>query len=248
MSVRRVLIPSRLAALLVLVFLAPASVRPAGAAADRQDSKAGPKTAAPIERLSPDRLRVGNVHIDMARQEVSVTGTITDAMVLEFIAVAKGGFKAYESALELETSAINFNLALILIGLDPSRAVVPKFHIDPDLPKGDPVDVWIEWDDNGRQRRARAEEIVYNEKTKKTLTQGPWVYTGSVFAAESNAYLAEIEGTLIGFVHSPAPVIDSPRPLPGGDYGANKLNPALNLAPGMSVTLKVRALPRNKPS
>jgi hypothetical protein len=47
-------------------------------------------------------------------------------------------------------------------------------------------------------------------------------------------------------VHSPAPVIDSPRPISAGEYGANRLNDKLGLKPGMKVELIVRALPRDK--
>jgi hypothetical protein len=205
-----------------------------------------PKAPAPVERLGPSSLRIGNVHIDTAKKEVSVRGTVLEANVIEFVAVTKGGFKAYESALELETNAIDFNVALILIGLDPSRAVVPKMHMDPTIPKGDPVEVWVEWDDGNSRRRIRAEELVYNLRTKTTLPAGPWIYTGSVFMADTNAYLADVDGALIGFAHSPAPLIDSPRPLVPGVYGYEVLNPSLMVKPGTSISLTVRALPREK--
>jgi hypothetical protein len=206
-----------------------------------------PKSPGAVERLGPDTLRVGNLLIDTAKKEVSIMGTVTEAITLEFIAVRKGGIKAYESALELETTGIDMNLGLILIGLDPSRAVGPKFHIDPTPPLGDPVEIWVEWDDAGMHRKVRAEELIFNLKSKQTLTEGPWVYTGSAFTSDSNSYfMAELDGTLIGFVHSPSPLIDSPRLLVEGEYGENRLNPSLNLKPGTSVMLTVRALARSK--
>jgi hypothetical protein len=78
--------------------------------------------------------------------------------------------------------------------------------------------------------------------TKQTLTEGPWVYTGSVFQ-EANTYLAETEGTLVGFMHTTAPIIESPRPLVGV-YGNSVINPDLNLKPGVSISLILRALPK----
>jgi hypothetical protein len=198
--------------------------------------------ASPVERLGPNLLRVGNVRVDTAKREASVTGVVNAATTLEFIAGTKGGYKNYESALELDTNAINFNVALILIGLDPAHAVPPRFHIDPVAPKGDPVEMWVEWDESGQRRRIRAEELVYDPATKNTLSEGPWVYTGSVFVKDSNGFQADLDGALIGFVHSPAPLIDSPRTA-AGPYGANKFNPNLNLKPGTSVVLTVRALP-----
>jgi hypothetical protein len=196
-----------------------------------------------IERLGPKSVRVGNVVVDQAKNEVAVKGVVNETTALEFIAVAKGGFKAYESVFELDTSAVNFNFALILIGLDPARGRVASAAGVP--PKGDPVEIWIEWEDGGKNRRVRAEQLIINTKTNKTLEEGPWAYTGSVFLPESNAYLAEVEGSLIGFVHKESPVIENPRPF-APDYQAYQLNPALNLRPGMTVTLSVRALPRPK--
>jgi hypothetical protein len=205
-----------------------------------------PKTPASIERLGPTTLRVGTVQIDTGKKELSVKGVVTDANILEFVAVTKGGFKGYESALELDTNAINFNLALILIGLDQAHAVGPKQHFDPAIPQGDPVEIWVEWDGDSGHKRVRAEELIYNTMSKHTLTPGPWVYTGSVFVEGSKAYLADVEGSLIGFVHTPAPVIESPRAIVPGSYGSDVLNPALNLKPGAEVQLTVRAVARDK--
>jgi hypothetical protein len=205
-----------------------------------------PKGPAPVERIGRDTVRVGNVTVDTAKRELSVRGVVNDVTALEFIAVTKGGFKAYESVLELDTNAINFNLGLILMGLDHRRAVMPRHPGEKVLPKGDPVEIWVEWTDGSEKRRVRAEELVYNVKTKSTLTEGPWVYTGSVFVEHNNAYLADIEGSLIGFIHSMAPIIESPRPFTPGDYTANQMNPNLKLKPGTEILLTVRALPREK--
>ena len=200
----------------------------------------------PVERLGPTLLRVGRIQVDTARREISVGGEFTGVSALEFIAVVKGGLKAYESLLELETNAVDFNVALILIGLDPARGSVPKMHFDPNPPGGDPVEIWVEWTLGGKPARVRAEQLVYNEVTKQVMTDGPWVYTGSAFSSENNAYLAELEGTLIGFVHTPAPVIENPRPIPESAYGNNIMNPAFATAAGTSVKLTVKALGSGK--
>jgi hypothetical protein len=197
---------------------------------------------APVERLGPHSLRVGNVRIDTAKREVSVAGVVNEVTAIEFIAVAKGGFKAYESVLELETTAVNFNVALILIGLDRAGGYVPQRVGDGTVPKGDPVELWVEWDDAGKPRRVRAEQLVYTTKTNQTLSEGPWVYTGSTFLKDSGMYMAELDGTLIGFIHRDSPIIESPRPFTP-DYLANRINPNLKLQPGTKVTLTVRALP-----
>ena len=98
-------------------FLAGATL--VGAAPPQAQSPTGPMdkpqpAASPIERLSPGLFRIGNIRIDTSKREISVNGVVNEARTLEFIAGTKGGFKNYETALELDTNAINFNLALIL--------------------------------------------------------------------------------------------------------------------------------------
>ena len=198
----------------------------------------------PVEKLGPNLLLMGSIRIDTAKREISVPGTVNSPMALEFVANTKDGFKAYESALELETNAVTFNTALILIGLDPSNAEPARFHFDPTTPKGDPVDIWVEWQgDNGTTRKVPAEEIVYSEIRKQTLQNAQWVYTGSVFSEEGR-YLAERDGVLIGFVHTPATIIENASPDGVGRYGSFVLNPSLGLSVGQSVVLTVRAMAR----
>lgn len=226
---------------------APAGAQQAPLSAPPPSGTQPPAASAPVTRLGDNLFRVGNVRVDLKKREISVPGKVNEAQVLEFIATTQGGFKSYESALELETNAVNFNTALILIGLDKANAVVPRQHFDPIPPAGDPVEIWVEWDATGGPRRVKAEQLVYNAETRQTLAEGPWVYTGSTFMAGTNAYMAEMDGTLIGFVHTPSPIIENPAPLTAGPFGANRLNPSLQLTPGTRVVLTVRALPLAKP-
>lgn len=203
----------------------------------------GPTPApSPVERVSRDVVRIGTILVDTGKKELSVEGVVNDASVLEFLANTKGGWKAYESAFEMDTNAVNFNVACLLIGLDNAGAVPSKFQFDPQPPQGHPVEMFVEWEDAGKPRRLRAEQLLYNKVTKETLPEGPWVYTGSVFQPE-NRYAAEVEGTLIGFMHTVAPIIENPRPISGA-WGDTAIHPDLNLKPGTQMKLIVRALPR----
>lgn len=193
------------------------------------------------EKLGENLYRVGKIRVDTAKREAVMPGTINDVSILEFVANTKGGFKAYESAITIDTDALTFNLAMILMGLDRTHAVPSTKHFDPDPPKGDPVEIWIEWMSPKGPRKIRAEELVYDKKTTKTLPIGPWVYTGSVFD-EVGHYLAESDGVLIGFVHTPAPVIENPSLSGLGLYGSFSINPEFALSKDQAVTVTVRAI------
>jgi hypothetical protein len=55
--------------------------------------------------------------------------------------------------------------------------------------------------------------------------------------------MADIDGVLIGFVHSPAPVIENPRSGAVGAYGAVVMNTHIGLAGGTKLQVTVKAAP-----
>lgn len=199
-----------------------------------------------IKKLGASTYAIGSLRVDTATREVVAPATINEVSILEFVANTRKGFKAYESAMTVDVDAVTYNAALLLIGLDPLRSRVPGRHFDPEPPKGDPVEMFVEWAAGGRSKRVRVEELLYDKRTNRTMPEGPWVYTGSAFVdlVDRQEFMAETDGVLIGFVHSPAPLIENPRDGAVNGYGAVVLNPNLGLAPGQAVTLIVRALPR----
>lgn len=206
-----------------------------------------PKPAA-IVKLSPTTFRIGEMTIDTAARTLSITGTVNEASTLEFVANTLNGAKAYESALTLNTNAVSFNAALLLLGLDPARSKPSTMQFDPVAPEGDPVELTVTWTDGGRARTVPIEELLFDQRANRTLAKGPWVYTGSSFfdTGEHRFYLAEQDGVLIGFMHGPQSIIDNPRADALGGFGAFVLNPNLGLKPGSVVTVTVKALARAK--
>ena len=200
-----------------------------------------PPPATPrIEKLGPNRLRIGRVQVDVATREVAVTGHVNDVQFLEWVANTTNGLKAYESAITADTDAITFNTALLLIGLDKAHARVPTQHFDREPPRGDPVEIFVEFGEATKRRRVRIEQLLLDKRTNTTLPEGPWVYTGSTLFPDGG-YMAQLDGVLIGFVHSPAPIIENPGAGAVGAFGSLVLNKEL-VAPGTDVTLIVKAL------
>jgi hypothetical protein len=211
-------------------FNAPATTMPAPAA---------------VEKTGESTYRIGEMQLDTKKKELVVPGTVNDVAVLEFIANTLGGFKAYESALTLNTNAVSFNAALLVLGVDPSRSRAPEFQFDPKPPQGDPVEISVSWNDGRRARTVPIEELIYDQRSKTTLRKGPWVYTGSTLIKNENGpmFLAEMDGVLIGFMHGPQAVIDNPRDDARNGFGMIVLNPNLGLKPGMAITVTVKVLP-----
>jgi hypothetical protein len=200
-----------------------------------------PKPSEPVERLGPTQYRVGRVHVDTATRQVSVAGHVNAVSTLEFVANTRGGFKAYESAITLDTDGVDFNVGLLLIGLDVSHSRVPKQHFDPTPPEGDRVSIAVEWTRGAERVRIPAEQLMFDKVAQQPVPTGTWVYTGSAILPDGR-YLANVDGVVIGFVHSPAPIIEHVAGAGVNRYGQIVLNPNLGLEPDMPVTLNVQAV------
>jgi hypothetical protein len=196
----------------------------------------------PIEDLGNGRYRIGAIEIDKQAQRFTVPATpleLADHAPIEFLAVAKGGIKSYEALLELEASAVEFNLACILIGLDTANATHPSHHFDPAPVTGDIVDVRVSWVQDGHEQELGIEQLLGG-----TTDPGGhvWVYTGSVFTPDGG-YLAAMSGSLIGFVHDPESIIQHQAGLGLGNYGAITYDPDVMPPALTQVTVSVSRRP-----
>jgi hypothetical protein len=200
-----------------------------------------PSPSEPVQKLGDHLFRLGQIRIDTAAGEIAVPGRINPVSTLEFVANTRGGVKAYESAITLDTDGIDFNVALLLIGLDVTHSRAPRRHFDPMVPEGDRVAMTIEWIRGAEHVRMPAEQLLFDRIIRQTLPAGAWVYTGSAILPDGR-YLANVDGVLIGFVHSPAPIIEHASGAGVNRYGEIVLNPNLGLEADTPVTLTVKAV------
>jgi hypothetical protein len=217
-----------------------------------------------MEDLGDGRYRVGQIEIDRESAQFSVTGRMlpleSEGMPIEFLAVTMGSSKAYEALIELEASAVEFNLACILIGLDPSHATRSERHFDERRLDGDVVDITVSWL-AGDTRITRELAQLLNVRPAQPAASAPpvpdgarsseapvttdaqqpahvWVYTGSFFF-EGGDYAASQLGTLIGVVHDPWSIIQHQDGLGLGHYGAVTANHDLSPPADTRMTISV---------
>jgi len=157
---------------------------------------------------------IGKVTCYKAERRVELDGKIClQDGALEYLAVLAGG-KEYESVLSFNCKAVDLNLAMIGLGYRAAAGGVKKLG-DPDVPKGDPVYLHIEWKtEDGKTKRVRAEDLLYNVGTKKPMRQTAWVFTGSLFERDPDTkrlvFLADIERNLIAVYRDPVAIFNSP--------------------------------------
>jgi hypothetical protein len=194
-----------------------------------------------IEDLGGERYRIGPIELDRKAGRFIVAGRVLELAPadapLEFLAVARDGFKSYESALMLDADAYQFNLACILIGLKENPGSAPQVHFDPRPVEGDPVRLSVAWTADGKTVSRPASTLLRTEAGAPAPSEA-WVYTGS-HTLPDGGFAAHVVGTVIGFVHDPDSIIHHRDGLGLGAYGAVTYNRDAGPEPGTVVTLTV---------
>lgn len=209
----------------------PAAAEPGGEPVDPRPQ---------IRRLPNGLHGIGAVVLDRRARSFQVPGrVIRIEPPLEFLAVIEGGAKAYESLLELQANAYEINVAALLIGLDPKRARRPEHHFDPAPAEGDRVRIRVAWQEGETRRDVAAHELL--AKDGNALTSGDWAYTGSRFL-RGGGFLAQMDGTVIGFSHDPASLIEHVQGVGLNEYGSIGGMAGVAPAVGTEVTVTIEKI------
>jgi len=196
-----------------------------------------------VEKLSADKFRVGAITIDKSARLMTVPGRMLpyeEGKPIEYIATMRHGFKAYESVITLDADAFEFNIACILIGLDPDNGAAADYHFDPEPVEGDRVSIRVRWQQDQRWIEVDAVELL-SVRGEKPAAPSQWSYTGSGFI-DGDRYLAQMYGVLIGLIHDPATIIEHRQGIGLGDWGSIGIDPETAPAGGHEIQLQIRAL------
>ncbi len=221
----------------------------AAACSYAQEPPPGPVQPEVVD-LGGQRYRVGPIEVDAAKQRLTVPGAIIDLQSpmapLEYLVVAKDGYKAYESLLELDATAFEFNLACILIGLKRDEAVGKSLRrrFDPQPTEGERVALKVSWEVGGRQVSRSVTELIRLRDGSSMPDE--WVYTGSKFVLDGR-YLAHEVGTVVGLMHDPASIIEHRTGVGLGKYGMAGYDPDVTPPAGTRIVLTVERI-RNPPA
>lgn len=207
-------------------------------AQDKKAEEPKPASQTLIEDLGDDRYRIGNIVVDKNKARFSLPAKVLHLdEPLEYLAVQRNGAKGYESLLELDTTAQEFQLAAILVGLDEKHSVKPRYQFDEREAEGQLVEIDITWGtgDNAVTVSAATALLAGDEP----MDDDSWVYVGSVPDSQGARLMAEVSGAVIGFVHDPMAIIDHRTGAGIGAYGSITGNAEMLPPEGGTVTLTV---------
>jgi hypothetical protein len=234
-----------------------------GTVAVAQEQPSMPAGPPAMKSLGNERYQVGTIVVDRAAGSFAVPGRVLhlDEAPLEYIATSPNGMKAYETLLEVDATGTEFNLACILLGLENAERRRPDYQFDRRPPAGPAVQLQVRWQSEGRAVTHSIHEVLRFDGEggpprpppppgAPGAPDGPvpaeeWVYIGSYNRPDGGAYVADGTGTLVGFVHDPASIIEHRSGLGIGAYGSVRGNAEVLPPVGSAIELVV-TVPRGQ--
>ena len=159
--------------------------------------------------------RIGDIKINKKQRTISFPAEVNMSRgLLEYVLVRIGG-KTHESLLRTLCEPYNLQIALLLLGFEGTDRPL-AFQGDPGIPRGEPVDLIIEYiASDGKPVILHPEQWleIRNDSRKNDAQRLEWRYTGSI--AVNGRFLAQSDGSIIALYHDPVAMIDNASP--GGE-------------------------------
>jgi len=198
-----------------------------------------PNASEYVKPLGDQKYQVGKIVVDRkaGRFVLPARVHVLDKP-LEYLLTSVGGMKEYETLLESDVTGTEFNLACILLGLEPPADLSALYQFSETPLDGMRVHISIAWQRAGKKQVVSAEEaLIEPENLGKEIVE--WVYVGSNIGT-GGQFSADMTGTLVGFVHDNNSVIDTRYGLGIGAYGSIDGNSDLLPPVGSDVELIVQ--------
>ncbi|MFC1591322.1 YdjY domain-containing protein [Thermodesulfobacteriota bacterium] len=191
--------------------------------------------APPIKMLGKGLFEIGGVRIIKKEHRVEFPAAVNmDKGLLEYLVVGDLG-KLHESLLRTRVEPYSLQIALLLLGLEGSTKPLTGQGAA-QTPEGDPVDIFVRWENAGKERQVRIEEWV-DLREAKPPEKFSWIFTGSV--VYEGVFMAQIDKSIVAVFHDPAALIDHRMPAGANDeiwYAHEKKVPP----PGTPVTVIIQ--------
>lgn len=135
----------------------------------------------------------GHLQIKEKEQKLVLKGKISEALgeydahlkgAVEYLVCGHNG-KEYESIVVVNATAKEIYEALETLGV--AVGTPPGYDEEkdePTPPTGTEFIISVEWKDGDKTKKVRAEELVFNVKTKKPMRPVAWIYSGSRVVAD----------------------------------------------------------------
>ena len=178
---------------------------------------------------------LGAVTLDASTKTVTATGWVNQtAGLIEVLACGIQG-KVHESVFVIPLNPLDLQAALLLTGL---KSGPPMPAVGEGPPHGDPVNIFVDWQEGDETRTARAEAFIWNNETDSVLPDTPWTFTGSM--VKDGHFKAFAEESYVVSYWDPYAIINLPLPC-GADDEILAVN--TNIVPAYRTPITMRFVP-----
>ena len=135
----------------------------------------------------------GHLQIKEKEKKLVLKGKISEALgeydshlkgAVEYLVCGHNG-KEYESIVVVNATAKEIYDALEKLGVGVGTPPgYDEEKDEPTPPKGTAFNIYVEWKDGDEAKKVRAEELIYNVKTQKPMSNVTWIYSGSRVVAD----------------------------------------------------------------
>lgn len=145
-----------------------------------------------IQQIDENKYKVGMAMLNAGEKSVTIPAKINmNKGLIEVLLCTKAG-KTHESLLVTDCAPTHLMIGLITLGFNPMinvDSIDTKSHPDSFL-------IFVEWSNADKSTKRRAEELIWNDATKKPMRYTSWKFKGSPIYPNGQL-AAEFEGTLI---------------------------------------------------
>lgn len=175
--------------------------------------------------ISPGVYRLGSVTLDKAARQVRFPAAVNQTTgPVEYLLVGSQG-KVHESVLRTDVEPMQVHTAMLLLGIESlfdktaaAKPLPPPAAIDADylatapLPAGAPVTLLVRWRvaAGGPEVKRRAESLIDDGGAKGPMSDGFWLYNGSMVV--EGRFQAAAEKSFAAVITDPTALINNPRP------------------------------------
>jgi hypothetical protein len=167
-----------------------------------------------LTKVSDDVYKLNEMAINTANGTLEIPCKINmNKGLIEVVLCRKEG-KVHESLLVTNISPLEFQTALLLLGLDPVNEV-------PDDPSkinqndqfssietdGDAVKLYLAYELDGEQVKKPIENFIYDESVKKNLKTSTWLFRGAA-THMSGHVIVDPDVTMIATYHDPVAMME----------------------------------------
>lgn len=167
-----------------------------------------------VQKIGPGLYSLGGIQIDKTARSITLPVKINmNKGLLEYLLVRDGG-KTHESLFRTAVDPTQLQVAMLLLGAEGTNQPLSQ-QGDPDVPKGEPVELTVNYFHDGKIVPVRPEGWVARKDGDTPSASGPlqWVFTGST--VYNGRFMAQASGSIIAIYHDPVALFDNASP--GGE-------------------------------